>query len=280
MGIRSTTPREKIVIETAASSARYWHELKEFRELIYFLSWRDILVRYKQTVIGILWAVMRPLLLMIVLTVVFGGLAKLSKQETMPYPLLVLTGLLPWQFFATTLADSVENVVKNQSLISKLYFPRLIIPMSASIVTFLDFVISLGLLSLAMLYYQFIPGVRCLLLPFFILQLFLFSFGLSLWISALTVKYRDFRYLVPFAVQFGLYITPVGFSSSIVPEKWRLIYGLNPMVGIIDGFRWSILDAPLLYWPTFCISLLITVVVFFTGLSFFRNSERNFADII
>lgn len=271
---------KKTVIDSTSSSTRYWQELKEFRELIYFLSWRDILVRYKQTVIGILWAIIRPLLLMGVLTLVFGRLANLSQDATIPYPLLVLAALLPWQFFATSLTDSSESVIKNQSLISKLYFPRMIIPISAGVVIFLDFIISMALLGVAMLFYRFVPDIRCVFLPCFIIELLIFSFGAGLWMAALTVKYRDFRILVPFAVQFGLYVTPVGFSSTIVPETWRIWYGLNPMVGIIDGFRWSLLGDATLYWPTQILAIALSLLIFISGLFFFQKSERNFADII
>jgi lipopolysaccharide transport system permease protein len=276
--MNSQSPPKKITIDGSISATRYWHELKEFRELIYFLTWRDILVRYKQTVIGLLWAVMRPLLLMCVLTLVFGRLANLSQDESTPYPLLVLAGLLPWQFFAATLADSSESFFKNQSLISKLYFPRLIIPISTSAMIFLDFIVSLGLLGIAMALYKFLPSINCLFLPCYILQLVILSFGTNLWISALTIKFRDIRILIPFAVQFGLYVTPVGFSSSIIPEAWRIVYGLNPMVGIIDGFRWSLLGEASLYWPTQLLSLSLTLAIFVSGLFFFQKSERNFAD--
>lgn len=280
MNIETPRHKKQILIESSLSTATYWKELKEFRELILFLSWRDILIRYKQTAVGILWAIMRPLLLTVALTVVFGQLANFSQQQPIPYPLIVLSGLLPWFFFSNTLSESVEGIIKNQSIISKIYFPRLILPISSMLVTLLDFSVSFVLLILAMLYYQFMPGWHCLLFPCFLSLLFIFSLGANLWISALTVRYRDFRHLIPFVIQFGLYITPVGFVSTIVPEKWQLLYALNPLVGIIDGFRWSLLGTTHFYPAGIAISVIMSLLIFFSGLSFFKRMERTFADII
>jgi lipopolysaccharide transport system permease protein len=237
-------------------------------------------VRYKQTVIGIAWSVIRPVLTMAVFTIVFGKLAKLPS-EGVPYPILVFSAMLPWQFFANSLSESSNSLLANANMLSKVYFPRLIVPSSAVIVSLVDFFISLIILVVLMIWYQFMPGWRILtLLPFLGLALFA-SLGFGLLLAALNVKYRDFRYIVPFIVQFGLYISPVGFSSSIVPEKWRLVYSLNPMVGVIDGFRWAILGGNTrIYWPGFWLSTTITVSIFLLAVRYFRKTERAFADII
>jgi len=258
----------------------YWRDLWRYRELFFFLAWRDILVRYKQTSIGIAWSVLRPLLTMIAFTLVFSKLAKLPS-DGVPYPILVFVALLPWQFFSNALSEASNSLIVNSNLLTKVYFPRLIVPTSSIIVSLVDFCISLGILALLMLWYGFVPDWRILSLPLFFLLAFFASFGCSLWLSALNVKYRDFRYVVPFIVQFGLYISPVGFSSAIVPEKWRLLYSLNPMVGVIDGFRWGLLGGKAqIYWNGMMVSSLVAFVIFFFGLRYFRNMERNFADVI
>ncbi|MDD2467325.1 MAG: ABC transporter permease [Desulfobulbus sp.] len=270
----------EIIIEPGMGIKHYWRDLWRYRELFYFLAWRDILVRYKQTTIGIAWSVLRPFLTMIAFTLVFNKLAKLPS-EGVPYPILVFAALLPWQFFANSLSEASNSLIDNSNLLTKVYFPRLIVPTSSVIVSMVDFCISLGILALLMLWYGFAPDWRFLALPLFFLLAFLSSFGCSLWLSALNVKYRDFRYVVPFIVQFGLYISPVGFSSSIVPEKWRLLYSLNPMVGVIDGFRWGLLGGKSqIYWNGMLVSALVALVIFFFGLRYFRNMERNFADVI
>lgn len=229
----------ELIIEAGRTESQYWKDLWRYRELFYFLAWRDILVRYKQTVIGIAWALIRPFLTMIVFTIVFGTLAKLPSEA--PYPILVFAAMLPWQFFANALSECSNSLISNANLISKVYFPRLIVPTSAVIVSFVDFLISGMILLALMAWYNFVPSWRILTLPVFILIAFAAAMGGGLWLSALNMKYRDFRYIVPFIVQFGLYISLVGFSSSIVPEQWRLLYSLNPIVGVIDGFRWAIL---------------------------------------
>jgi lipopolysaccharide transport system permease protein len=244
------------------------------------LAWRDILVRYKQTAIGIAWALIRPFLTMIVFTVVFGQLAKLPSQGV-PYPILVFAGMLPWQFFSNALSECSNSLVGNANLISKIYFPRLIVPTSAVIVSFVDFMISIMILLGLMAWYSFIPDWRILTLPLFTLIACAASMGAGLWLAALTVQYRDFRFVVPFIVQFGLYISPVGFSSIIVPEQWRLIYSLNPMVGVIDGFRWAILGGESnLYLPGFGLSLTLVFLLLWSGIWYFRKMERTFADVI
>ena len=270
----------ELVIEAGHTERHYWKDLWNYRELFYFLAWRDILVRYKQTAIGIVWAILRPLLTMVVLTIVFGKLAKLPS-EGVPYPILVFTAMLPWQFFANALTESSNSLIGNANLISKVYFPRLVIPTSSVIVSFVDFLLSGFILLGLMAWYDFWPTWRIIVLPLLILMSFGVTMGAGLLISALNVKYRDFRYIVPFIVQFGLYISPVGFSSSVVPEKWRLLYSLNPMVGVIDGFRWAILGKDIVFFvPEFMLSLSLVALLFAGGLWYFRKTERTFADVI
>ena len=273
-------PQYDIVIEPKKSSGTFLKELWAYRELFYFLAWRDILVRYKQTVIGIAWALIRPLLTMIVFTIIFGKIAKLPSGGA-PYPIMVFAAMLPWQFFATSFAEAGNSLIANANMISKVYFPRLVMPVSAVIVSFVDFLISFVILLILMLWYGFVPEVRIVMLPLFVLIAFAASMAGGLWIAALNVRYRDFRYIIPFIVQFGLYISPVGFTSSIVPEKWRLLYSLNPMVGVIDGFRWAILGGDYqLYWPGFILSLSLVVIILATGIVYFRKTEKTFADVI
>ena len=270
----------ELIIEAGRTEGQYWKDLWRYRELFYFLAWRDILVRYKQTVIGIAWALIRPLLTMIVFTIVFGNLAKLPSGGA-PYPILVFAAMLPWQFFASALAECSNSLIVNSNLISKVYFPRLIVPSSAVIVSFVDFLISGIILLALMIWFNFVPDWRIVTLPLFILLAFAAAMGAGLWLAALNVKYRDFRYIVPFIVQFGLYISPVGFSSSIVPPQWRLLYSINPMVGVIDGFRWAILGGEAqLYWPGFILSTGLVALLLLTGIWYFRQTERTFADVI
>jgi lipopolysaccharide transport system permease protein len=271
---------QQLIIEAGRAERHYWKDLWRYRELFYFLAWRDILVRYKQTVIGFAWALLRPFLTMVVFTLVFGKLAKLPS-DNVPYPILVFAALLPWQFFSNALAEAGNSLVGNANMISKVYFPRLVVPASAVIVSFVDFLISAMILVGLMIWYGFMPDWRILTLPIFVLLAFAAAMGAGLWIAALNVKYRDIRYIVPFMVQFGLYISPVGFSSSIVPEQWRLLYSINPMVGVIDGFRWAILGGNAqLYWPGFWLSLFLVVTILLTGIQYFRKTERSFADVI
>lgn len=271
---------KRLVIKAGKTEGQYWQDIWHYRELFYFLAWRDLLVLYKQTAIGVSWALIRPLLTMVVLTIVFGRLAKLDVGEA-PYPILVFAGLLPWQFFSNALSESSNSLILNANLVSKVYFPRLIVPASAVIVSFVDFIIS-GLILLALMaWYDFVPDWRIMTLPIFIAIGFAAAMGGGLWLAALNVEYRDFRYLVPFIVQFGLYISPVGFSSEVVPEQWRLLYSLNPMVGVIDGFRWAILGGDFqLYWPGFCLSMLLVLALLSSGIWYFRKMERTFADVI
>lgn len=273
----------ELLIEAGKTERHYWADLWRYRELFFFLSWRDILVRYKQTIIGILWAVLKPLLTMIVFTVVFGKLAKMPS-EGLPYPVFVYVAMLPWQFFSSALAEASNSLISNANMISKIYFPRLIIPASAVIVCFVDFLISAIILLGLLAWYHAWPTWRIMLLPAFTLLAFLASFGISLWLAALNVKYRDFRYIVPFIVQFGLYVSPVGFSSTMVAEKVGPLaakfYALNPMVGVINGFRWVFGSNVPFDTLSLLISLAVTTLLLFSGIKYFRATEKAFADII
>jgi len=275
------TEKFDLIIEAGKTEKHYWIDLWRYRELFYILSWRDIKVRYKQTVIGIAWSIIRPLLTMMVFAVVFGRLAKLPTEGAAPYTILVFAGLLPWQFFANSLTESSNSLVGNTNLISKVYFPRLIIPASSIITCFIDFLISIVIMIGLMIYYQFVPSWQIVYIPLFVLMTFLASFGIGLWLTTMTVKFRDFRYIVPFIVQLGLYISPVGFSSAIIPEKWKLLYSLNPMAGVIDGFRWCILGGDSkMYMPGFLISLGVTILFIWYAIRHFRKMEKAFADYI
>jgi lipopolysaccharide transport system permease protein len=271
----------ELIIEPGRAERHYWRELWQYRELFQVLAWRDISVRYKQTVIGAAWALIRPFLTMVVFTVIFGKLAKLPSDGTVPYALMVFAGMLPWSFFATALSDASNSLISNANLISKVYFPRLIVPIAAVMVAFVDFLISFAILIALMIWYRFMPGWQILLLPAFAAIAFMTSLGVGMWITALNVKYRDFRYVIPFIVQLGLYVSPVGFSSSIIPEQWRLVYSLNPMVGVIDGFRWCLLGGESrLYWPGFWLSLAVAGFFLWLGIRQFRKVEKSFADLI
>lgn len=272
---------EILIIEPGATERHYWRDLWRFRELFFVLAWRDISVRYKQTIIGVAWALIRPLLTMIVFTVVFGKVAKLPSDGEAPYALMVFAGLLPWQFFSTSLSELSGSLINNANLISKVYFPRLIVPTAAVVVSFIDFVISFVILVATMVWYRFLPGWQILTLPLFVAMAFLASLGPGLWITSLNVKYRDFRYVIPFIVQFGLYVSPVGFSSSIVPPEWRPIYSLNPIVGVIDGFRWAILGGESrLYLDSVLIGWAEIVFFLWFGVRQFRRMEKSFADLV
>ena len=274
-------PSENVlVIEAGKTERQYWRDLWRYRELFYFLAWRDVLVRYKQTVIGVAWAIIQPLFTMVVFTLVFGRLAKLPSGGV-PYAVLVYAAMLPWQFFSSALNQCSNSLIGNANLISKIYFPRLIIPTSSVIVAFVDFLISGTILAALMAWYRVVPPWQIVTLPFFILLAFAAAMGAGLWLAALNVEYRDFRYVVPFLLQAGLYISPVGFSSAIVPEKFRLLYALNPMVGVIDGFRWALLgQQTAFYWPGFVASVVLVALLLVTGIGYFRKTERTFADVI
>lgn len=269
------------MLEPGRTERNYWRDLWHYRELFAILAWRDVSVRYKQTVIGVAWALIRPFITTVVFTIVFGHLARLPSEGEAPYPIMVFAGLMPWLLFAAVLGDASSSLLGNANLISKVYVPRLVIPTAAAVVALVDFAINLSLLALIMAWYGFLPGRQVVFLPAFVLLAILASLGPALWITALNVKYRDFRFVVPFIIQLGLYVSPVGFPSSLVPEEWRLLYSLNPMVGVIDGFRWCLLGGynPL-YWPGFLMSLGVVAFFLWFGIRYFRATERTFADMV
>lgn len=274
------TAHDELIIEAGRTEKNYWADLWRFRELFYFLAWRDILVRYKQTAIGVAWALLRPFLTMLVFVVVFGRIAKMPSNG-IPYPILVFAAMLPWQFFSTALSEASGSLVGNANLISKVYFPRLIIPAGAVITSMVDFLISFVLLIVLMAWYRFLPDWRILTLPIFTAIAFLAALGPGLYLTALNVKFRDFRYVIPFIVQFGLFISPVGFSSEVIPKEWRLVYALNPMVGVIDGFRWAICQGnATLNLPAFALSMTVVAFFLWLGVWHFRRTEKTFADVI
>jgi len=272
---------EVLIIEAGRAERHYWLDLWRFRELFRVLAWRDLSVRYKQTIIGVLWALIRPFLTMLVLTIIFGPIAKLPADGNAPYALMVFAGILPWTFFSSGLSEASNSLINNQALISKVYFPRLIVPIATVVVAFVDFLISFCILFVLMGWYRFAPDWRLIFLPVFVLLVFFASVGPALWIASLNVKYRDFRYVIPFIVQFGLYVSPVGFSSNVVPEQWRLLYSLNPMVGVIDGFRWCILRGQNeLYLPGLWAGVAVIAFFLWFGVRQFRKTEKSFADLI
>lgn len=272
---------QTLIIEPGMAERHYWRDLWRYRELFFVLAWRDVAVRYKQTVIGLAWALIQPLATMFVFTIIFGHIAKLPTDGDAPYALMVYAGMLPWQLFSTALTGASGSLIGNANLISKVYFPRLIVPTAAVVVSFVDFLISFAILLGLMIWYRFLPGWQILTLPIFVIMAFLASLGPGLWITALNVKYRDFRYIIPFIIQFGLYVSPVGFSSSVVPEAWRLLYSLNPIVGVIDGFRWAILgDESQIFLSGFFLSWVVIAVFLWLGIRQFRKMEKSFADLI
>ena len=272
--------KDETVIGSTNSTLTYWHDCWKFRELLLILVWRDLLVRYKQTIFGITWAIMRPFFTMVVFTVIFGRIANLPSGNV-PYPLLVFAGMLPWYFFATTFADAGNSIVGNAQMVSKVYFPRIIVPLSTILVGLADFGFSFLVLIGLAFWYQYVPGWQIVFLPLLILLMCAFTFAAGVWIAALNVRYRDFRYLVPFAIQLGTYVSPVGFSSSVVPEPWQWLYSLNPMVGIIDGFRWCLLGGAAPFnAQALLMSVFFALLLLVPGIWFFRRSENKFADVI
>lgn len=272
---------ELLILERGRADRHYWRDIWAYRGLFIILAWRDISVRYKQTIIGLAWALIRPFLTMVVFTIIFAKIAKLPSDGNSPYALMVFAGMLPWTFSSTALTEASNSLIDNSNLITKVYFPRLIVPTAAVMVAFADLIIGFIMLIILLLWYRFLPSWQIAFLPVFLVIAFLASLGPSLWIATLNVKYRDFRYVIPFLVQFGLYVSPVGFSSNVIPHQWRLLYSLNPMVGVIDGFRWCILGGQSeLYLPGLCLS--IAVVAFFLrlGIRQFRKAERSIADLI
>ena len=270
-----------LVLEPGRIEKQYWQDLWRYRELFLILAWRDITVHYKQTVIGVAWTLIRPLLTMVVFTVIFGKLAKLPTEGSAPYAILVFAAMLPWQFFASALTNCSESLIANSNLLTKVYFPRLIVPVAAVITSCVDFLVSFVILVVLMLWFQWWPSWRLLTLPLWVAVAFAASMGAGLWLASLNVQYRDFRYAVPFIVQLGLYISPVGFSSAIVPAQWQLLYALNPMVGVIEGFRWAIIGKASALNPAgFWLSMAVVAVLALSGVRQFRSMEKRFADVI
>ncbi|MDR3458986.1 MAG: ABC transporter permease [Verrucomicrobiae bacterium] len=269
----------RLIIEAGRTDRQYWRDLWRYRELFLFLAWRDLLIRYKQTAVGVTWSIIRPLLTMLALVLAM----KVGKLHSggVPAPLFVFCAMLPWQFFSTALSESGNSLVNNPHLISKVYCPRLVIPASSVITCFVDFLISFGFMALMLAWYHLMPPVNIFFLPFFMLLMFGASFGTGVWLSALMVKYRDFRFIVPFVVQFGLYVVPVIIMTGDVEEKWRLLYSLNPIVGIIDGFRWCLLGGEhRIFVPGLIASVVGVLLLVWSGLWYFRRTERTFADMI
>ncbi|MBU6297868.1 MAG: ABC transporter permease [Alphaproteobacteria bacterium] len=270
-----------LILEHGRAERHYWHDIWAYRELFAILAWRDVSVRYKQTVIGVAWALVRPFLTMVIFTIVFGRVAKLPSEGTAPYPVMVFAGMLPWFLFSSILSEASNSLVTNANLIGKVYFPRIIVPSAAGVVALVDFGINFALLGVLMLWFGFLPSWHMIFLPLFILLAMLASLGPALLMTAMNVKYRDFRFIIPFIVQFGVYVSPVGFSSTVVPAQWRFWYSLNPVVGVIDGFRWCILGGQsALYLPGFLLSLGIVALFLWLGIAYFRRTEKTFADII
>jgi len=275
----------EVFIEPGRAERNYWKDLWRYRELFYILSWRDLKVRYKQTIIGVVWSVLRPLLTMMIFTFVFGQIAKFTAPPGVDYAILVFAGLLPWQFFAAGLSESSNSLIGNERLISKVYFPRMIIPAASVITSLVDFLISLGIMFILLLWYRTVPSINLVFLPLFIIMAFFASFGVGLWLTALNVKYRDFKHVVPFLIQIGLYLSPVGFTSdkasTLIPEKFRMLYYLNPMAGVIDGFRWCFFgDNTPIYWTGMFLSFAVIVIFLLIGIRTFRKMEKSFADLI
>jgi lipopolysaccharide transport system permease protein len=278
-----------LILESGRSEKNYWRDLWHYRELFIILAWRDVTVRYKQTVIGVAWAVIKPFLTVVVFTF-FAKMVGANIPKDVPAPLFVFAAVLPWTFFSTALTESSNSLIGNANLISKIYFPRLIVPAGSVITSFVDFLITLVLMALMMVIYAFVPDWRLLALPLFVALAFGASFGIGLWLCALNVEYRDFRYIVPFITQFGLYVSPIAISTSKIPVAWhwhgltipaRMLFSLNPMVGVIDGFRWALLRGETIFWwPSFLTSIILTIVLCASGIWYFRKMERSFADVI
>jgi lipopolysaccharide transport system permease protein len=252
-------------------------ELWAYRELLYFLAWRDIKVRYKQTAIGVAWAVLQPLAMMLVFTVFFGKLGNLPS-DGIPYPLFTFAALLPWQLFSRTITECTNSLVTDQRLVTRVYFPRIIIPLATTLSSIVDFAISAGLLVALMLFYGIFPGTEIVCLPIFIMLMLVVALGVGFWLAALNVEYRDVRYTLPFLNQFWLFVTPVVYASSMVPERWQLLYGLNPMVGVIEGFRWALLGVGRGPSPMLAVSTAIAIALFVSGLFWFQRREQTFVD--
>lgn len=270
-----------ILIEPNQYESFYWRELWRYRELFMVLAWRDVAVRYKQTVIGLAWALIRPFLTVVVFTFIFGHIATLPSDGNVPYSLLVFVGMLPWFLFSSILNDASNSLVGNSNLISKVYFPRLIIPTAVAVVALIDFSVNCFILVLLMLWFGIAPGWQIAFLPVLVALTVIAGLGPAMWVSAVSIKYRDIKFVVPFIIQFGLYLSPVGFSSAVVPSEWRLIYSLNPMVGIIEAFRWCIFGGQSnVYWVGFFLGLLVIIFSLWYGYRYFRMTEKKIADLV
>jgi len=277
---KTSSPSHVIVLRPGWAERHYWRDIWIYRELFLILAWRDVAVRYKQTAIGVAWALIRPLLTMLIFTFVFGRLAKLPS-EAAPYPIMVFAGMLPWFLFSTILSEGSNSLVTNANLVGKVYFPRILLPASSALAALVDFGINLVILFGLMSFYGFAPSWHVVFLPAFVILAVLASLGPVFFIAALNVKYRDFRYIIPFIVQFGLYISPVGFQTSVIPPGWQFFFGVNPMVGVIDGFRWCILGSESrIHGPSFLLSLVVIALLLWRGVAYFRRTERSFADLI
>lgn len=289
MSLKETVSRDNKIMRSRSYSVRisadqkimnYWSDLWGQRQLLIFLVWRDLIVRYRQTFVGLSWVLIRPLLSMIIFSLVFGKLAGLSSGDK-PYPLLVFAGMLPWFFFSSAVSECTNSLSTNGALVGKIYFPRLIIPLSTITVSSVDYLVSCFLIIAVMLWYSEAPTWRLLTLPLLTIWVASLSFGLGVWFSALTVRYRDLRHLVPFILQLGIYISPVGYSATLVPERWLPLYSLNPMVGIITGYRWALLGSEFTaYVPGVAFSFSITLLLVWSGVRYFRKCEKTFVDYL
>ena len=270
---------DTLIEPTRGLAALRLRELWNYRELAYFLVWRDIKVRYKQTVIGVAWAVLQPLAMMLVFTLFFGKLAKMPSDD-IPYPVFAMAGLLPWQMFSRTLSESASSLVTNQRLVTRVYFPRLLVPLATVLAAFVDFGVASALLAVLMVGYRLVPPAGIVWLPVFIALLLATALGIGLWLAALNAQYRDVRYTLPFLTQLWLFLTPVVYPSSLVPDRWQVAYGLNPMVGVVEGFRWALFGAGQGPSPMLAVSAGAAVFLLVSGLVFFRSRERVFADVL
>ncbi len=281
MKTATSEPRTIILRPSRGFSFLDFRELWIYRELVYFLTWRSLKVRYKQTVLGAVWAVLEPFLTMVVFTIFFGNLAKVGS-DNIPYPIWSYAGLLPWGLFSKALSDASRSLVANSHMITKIYFPRIILPLSSILAGLVDFAIAFVVLIGMMLFYKQFPTSAVWTLPLFLLLAMITALGAALWLSALNVKYRDVGYILPFLTQFWLFITPVVYPSSQIPEQWRLIYGLNPMTGVVEGFRWALLgiNPQPTFFPMLAVSAAMAIVVLLTGILYFRRMERGFADMV
>jgi lipopolysaccharide transport system permease protein len=285
--VEPTNPSESLLARSEpiliAPPARWealdLREVWRYRELLYFLAWRDVMVRYKQTLIGVAWAVLQPFLTMVVFSIIFGGLLRVPS-DGVPYPVFAYAALLPWNFFATALTRSGNSLVADANLISKIYFPRLILPFSAVISLILDFVIAFLMLLIMILFYGIVPGIAVVTLPLFLLLALMTALACGLWLSAVNIKYRDVAYVIPFLTQFWLFVTPVAYPSTIIPERWRLFYGLNPMAGVVEGFRWALLGQENPSADLILVSVIVVTALLVGGLFYFRRTEHEFADVV